>query len=299
VPGPNRACGPGRGDRSPRSPRLPVGKRPGTASPEARDGLAGPVLCRLGQDNGTTHGSGRWGASRCRRTRRDRRCPEHRRRGEQHRGSPSRQRPVDARDRRQLLGHAARLPICTAPDHATGRVGRRCVVAHQRQARGVQHAQVPGLVHRAHRHLGRHPVEVVTVGMLAQQGVVVAEPEDPAGQVDVRAGGHLAELLDDVVDAVHGPVRWGQQDRPHGQDAQVGDMGVRIDQTRHQRPAGQVDHLGGRSSGRSATEFAGARSPVDSEVPSASTLWRMPARVGSIAPGTPDSGAMPTIVTES
>ena len=76
--------------------------------------------------------------------------------------------------------------------------------------------------------------------MTAEQGIVVAHAEDPAGQRNVRAGGEGLQLGHEIVDGVDGAVRRGEQVGADGLRAELLGMGMTIDEAGHQRLAGEV-----------------------------------------------------------
>ena len=143
----------------------------------------------------------------------------------------------------QFLEHAVRrLAVGLAADDAAFRVGRAGVVADHLQAERVDRREMAGDVRRHHRHGGRHLVEIFACRMAAEQCIVVADAEDPAGQADVRSGAEGLQPVHQVVDRVDGTVRRSEQVGADGLCTELLGVGMTIDEPGHQRLAGEVLH---------------------------------------------------------
>ena len=80
--------------------------------------------------------------------------------------------------------------------------------------------------------------------MAAEQGVVVAHAEDPAGQANVGADGEGLELCHEVVDGVDRAVRRREQVGADGLRAELLRMRVTVDEPGQQCPASEIDRPG-------------------------------------------------------
>ena len=76
--------------------------------------------------------------------------------------------------------------------------------------------------------------------MAAEQGIVVAHAEDPAGQLNVWPGGEGLQLVHEIVHGVDSAVRRGEQVGADGLRAELLDMGMTVDEPGHQRLASEV-----------------------------------------------------------
>jgi hypothetical protein len=149
---------------------------------------------------------------------------------------------------RHLLEHAVRFATAgTAADDAALwilAVGREPDLG---EARAVHRTEMPRDVHRDHRDVLRHLVEIVARRMPTQQRVVVTDPEDPAGSTDIRSLREFLQPDDEFVDGVHGTVGRGEQVGTDGLRAEAEHVRVSVDEARRKRVARQVDVLGCRA----------------------------------------------------
>ena len=76
--------------------------------------------------------------------------------------------------------------------------------------------------------------------MAAQQRVVVADAEDPAGALHIGALREGLQPVDHVVDGIDVPIGRGEQVGAHCLGAELLGMGVPVDEAGHQRLAGKV-----------------------------------------------------------
>ena len=75
-----------------------------------------------------------------------------------------------------------------------------------------------------------------------QQGVVVADAEDPASPLRVRACGERLQLGDDVVDRVDAAIGRGEQVGAHSLTSELLGVRMAIDEPWQQSLASEVDH---------------------------------------------------------
>ena len=76
--------------------------------------------------------------------------------------------------------------------------------------------------------------------MAAEQSIVVADAENPAGLFDIRPGSESLQLVHEIVDGVDVAVRRGEQVGADGLTSELLGVGMAIDEAGHQRLAGEV-----------------------------------------------------------
>ena len=147
------------------------------------------------------------------------------------------------RYRGQFLEHAVRsLAVGLAADDAALGIRRAGVVTDHLQAERVDRGEVARNVRGHHWYGGRHLVQVLARRMAAEQCIVVADAEDPAGQGHVRPGGEGLQLLHDIVHGIDRAVRWCEQVGADGLRAELLGVRMTVDEPGHQRLAAEVLH---------------------------------------------------------
>ena len=97
-----------------------------------------------------------------------------------------------------------------------------------------------GDVHGHHGNRGRDLVEVFAGGVTAEQGIVVASAENPAGELDIRLGGEGLQSRDEIIHRVDGAVGRSEQEGADRLAAKLLGVGMAIDEAGHERLPGQV-----------------------------------------------------------